>query len=78
MVISGLNAEIEDHLKRSLMSRITLLIAEINYATQLARRDISHVIILPLVQKYFTITAIQIMFRPSYDALRPQELIIVI
>ena len=68
MVIYGLNAEIEDHLKRSLMSRITLLIAEINYATQLARRDISHVIILPLVKKYFTITAIQIMFRPSYDA----------
>ena len=68
MVISGLNAEVEDHLKRSLMSRITLLIAEINYATQLARRDISHVIILPLVKKYFTITAIQIMFRPLYDA----------
>ena len=68
MVISGLNAEVEDHLKRSLMSRITLLIAEINYATQLARRDISHVIILPLVKKHFTITTIQIMFRPLYDA----------
>ena len=66
--MSGLNAEIEDHMKRSLMSRITLLIAEINYVTQLARRDISHVIILALVKKYFTITAIKIMFRLSYDA----------